>query len=110
MQELSNLRSSILIPRRSRIDEGLSLVVGYWLFYMVIILKLLIVVAVVGLLRSLKWFRNMGRELDESAYASVKKLMRASEEYGYPPEAGPLFVVLMALLLTLMLPLTPFVR
>ena len=77
---------------------------------MIVLLKLLIVVAVVGLLRSLEWFKNMSHELDESAYASVKKLMRASEEYGYPPEAGPLFIVLMALFLTLMLPFTPFFR
>ena len=77
---------------------------------MIILLKVFIVVAVVGLLRSLAWFKNMSRELDEFAYGSIKKLMRASEESGYPPAAGPLFVVLMALFLTLMLPLTPFFR
>jgi|SwirhirootsSR1_FD_contig_31_4401013_length_478_multi_4_in_0_out_0_1 hypothetical protein len=77
---------------------------------MMILLKLVIVVAVVGLLRSLKWFRNLSREMDEAAYTSVRKIMRASEEYGYPPEAGPLFIVVVALILTLMLPLTPFFR
>ena len=52
---------------------------------MIVFLKILIVVAVVGLLRSSVWFRSMSRELDESAYSSIKKLMSVSEEYGYPP-------------------------
>jgi hypothetical protein len=70
---------------------------------MLIGLKLLIVVAVVGLLRSCQWFRNIGRELDEAVYASIKRIMRASEESGFPPYAGPLLIILTALIFALSL-------
>ena len=53
---------------------------------MVVFLKLLIIVAVVGLLRSSEKFKEMSRELDEAALVSLKRIMRATEESGYPPE------------------------
>jgi hypothetical protein len=61
---------------------------------MIVLLKLLIIVAVVGLLRSSEKFRAIGRDLDEVALVSLKRMMRATEESGYPPET---IVLLMAL-------------
>jgi hypothetical protein len=51
---------------------------------MSVLLKLLIVVAVVSILRSSERFRSMSRDLDEAALDSLQKIMRASEECGYP--------------------------
>jgi hypothetical protein len=59
---------------------------------MVVLLKLLIVVAVVGLLRSSEKFRRMSRELDEAALISLQRLVRATEESGYPPETIPFLI------------------
>jgi hypothetical protein len=69
---------------------------------MMFLLKIVIVIAAVGLLHTFQWFKNIGRDVDEAAYASLKRIMLASEEYGYPPAAGPLLIVLTALLLTLL--------
>jgi hypothetical protein len=56
--------------------------------------KLLIIVAVVGLLRSSQTFREMSREADETALVSLKRIMRLTEEYGYPPETIFLLIAL----------------
>jgi hypothetical protein len=36
----------------------------------------------------------MSREFDESAAVSLKRMMRATEESGYPPETIPFLIVL----------------
>ena len=59
---------------------------------MIVLLKLLIVVAVVGLLRSSEKFRRISQEFDEAALVSLQRLVRASEESGYPPETVPLLI------------------
>ena len=73
---------------------------------MAIFLKLLITVSVVGILRSSQRFRDMSQDLDEAAYASIRKIMLASEECGYPPETLPVLMMLTALLLTLSMTFT----
>jgi hypothetical protein len=62
-----------------------------------LVLKLLIVVAVVGILRSSDRFQSMSRELDDSAISAMKRVMSAAEESGFPPEIIPLLMLLTAL-------------
>jgi hypothetical protein len=62
-----------------------------------ILSKILIAVALVGLLRCSEKFRCMSRELDEQALAAMKKIMHATEEHGYPPHLIPLLMLLTAL-------------
>ena len=64
---------------------------------MIVLAKLLITVALVGLLRTSARFRSMSRELDEHAFAALKRIMNATEEYGYPRELIPLLMLLTAL-------------
>jgi hypothetical protein len=59
--------------------------------------KLLIITAAVGLLRSSPRFQSMSRDLDERAFAALKRIMLATEEYGYPPQLIPLLILLTAL-------------
>jgi hypothetical protein len=66
-----------------------------------ILSKILIIVSVVGLLRCSENFRHMSRELDEQAFSAVKRLMRATEEFGYPPYVIWLLILLTALSLML---------
>ena len=61
---------------------------------MAVLLKLLIVVAVVSILRSSQKFRTMSRELDEAALDSLQKIMRATEESGFPAELVPIMIAL----------------
>ena len=61
---------------------------------MIVLLKILIVVAVVGLLRSSERFRRMSREFDEAALVSLQKLVRVTEDSGYPPETVPMLIAL----------------
>jgi hypothetical protein len=58
--------------------------------------KALIVFSVVGLLRCSGNFRRMSRELDEQVFKTVKRLMHATEESGYPPQLIPLLMLLTA--------------
>ncbi len=60
--------------------------------------KALIVVCVVGMLRSSSWFQSMSRELDESAISALKRIMNVAEESGFPPESIPLLILLTALM------------
>jgi len=62
-----------------------------------ILSKILIAVALVGLLRCSEKFRRMSRETDEQVFSAVKKIMRATEEVGYPPHVIPLLMLLTAL-------------
>ena len=59
--------------------------------------KVLIIVAVVGLLRSWPAIQNMSRETDERAFAALRRIMRATEECGYPPQIIPFLIILTAL-------------
>jgi hypothetical protein len=59
--------------------------------------KALIVICVVGMLRSSSRFQSMSRELDESAISALKRIMYAAEESGFPPEAVPLLMLLTVL-------------
>lgn len=61
---------------------------------MIVLLKLLIVIAVVGLLRSSEKFRTMSREFDEAALVSLQRMMHATEESGYPPATIPVLIAL----------------
>jgi hypothetical protein len=62
-----------------------------------ILTKLLIIVAAVGLLRSSPAIQNMSRDLDEQAFAALRRIMRATEECGYPAPLIPLLILLTAL-------------
>src|SRR5262245_25049485 len=90
MQESSN--SQIPHALLNAIDLPSAPIVRSFLRMIVVLLKLLIVVAVVGLLRSSERFRSMSTELDEAALASLRKLMLATEESGYPRETIPLLI------------------
>ena len=59
-----------------------------------VLLKLLIVMAVVSILRSSQKFRTMSRELDQAALDSLQKIMRASEESGFPAELVPIMIAI----------------
>jgi hypothetical protein len=71
-----------------------------------ILSKLMIVAAVVGLLRCSSTFRERSREFDEQAFASLKRIMRTTEECGYPPQLIPLLIILTAISFILSMVLT----
>jgi hypothetical protein len=62
-----------------------------------ILSKILIVVSVMGLLRCSARFRRMSREVDDHVYTALKRIMRATEDCGYPPQLVPLLLLLTAL-------------
>lgn len=62
-----------------------------------ILSKILITVALVGLLRCSTRFRLMSRQLDEQVYAAVRRMMSTTEDCGYPPQLIPLLILLTAL-------------
>ena len=64
---------------------------------MEILLKLIIVIGVVGTLRSSNSFQSMSRELDDSAMAALRKIMDCAEESGFPPQIIPLLMLLTVL-------------
>ena len=64
---------------------------------LIVLAKILIIVALVGLLRTSAHFRSMSRELDEHAFAALKRIMNATEEQGYPRELIPILMLLTAL-------------
>jgi hypothetical protein len=72
-------------------DPGLVLILS----------KLMIVFSVVGLLRCSSTFRQRSRELDEHAFAALRRIMRTTEECGYPPQLIPLLIILTAISLML---------
>ena len=63
---------------------------------MLILSKILIVVSVVGLLRCSAYFRRMSRDLDEQAFAALRRIMRVTEECGYPAPLIPILILLTA--------------
>ncbi len=64
---------------------------------LLILSKLLVVAAAVGLLHCSPKFQSMSRELDEQALSAIRRMMHASEESGYPPDVIPLLMLLTAL-------------
>jgi hypothetical protein len=62
-----------------------------------ILSKILIAISVAGLLRCSATFRRKSREFDEQAFSGLKRIMRATEECGYPPQLVPLLILLTAL-------------
>ena len=64
---------------------------------MLLLSKVLVVLAVVGLLRCCETFRSMSRQLDEQAFAALRRIMNATEDYGYPPQIIPLLILLTAI-------------
>ena len=64
---------------------------------MILLSKLLITISLVGILRTSARFQSMSRELDELAFAALKRIMNATEECGYPRELIPLLILLTAL-------------
>lgn len=70
---------------------------SYYTPPMDVFIKLVIVAAAVGILRSFPGFQSMSREMDERAFAALKRLMLATEECGYPPQLIPLLMLLTAL-------------
>ena len=62
-----------------------------------ILLKVLFIASAVGTLWSSTTFRNMSRELDNSALTSIRRMMNAAEESGFPPAIVPLLIILTAL-------------
>ena len=73
---------------------------------MLIISKLLMLIAAIGLLRCSVKFRSMSREVDEQAMAALKRIMRATEDAGYHPHLFPLLMLLTALCFLLSIYLT----
>jgi hypothetical protein len=65
--------------------------------------KILIIVSLVGLLRSCEKFRTGSRQFDEQVFAALKRMMHASEEAGYPAQSVPLLLILSALFFMLSL-------
>ena len=59
--------------------------------------QVLIAISIVGLLRCSESFRRMSRELDEQVFTALKRTMRATEDYGCPPELIPVLMLLTAL-------------
>jgi hypothetical protein len=63
----------------------------------IVVSKILIVISLLGLLRCSPKFREASRELDERAFAVLKRMMHATEDTGYPAELGPMLILLTAL-------------
>ena len=68
---------------------------------LLILSKILIVVSVVGLLRCSEKFRRMSREMDEQVFTALKRIMRATEDSGYPRHLIPVLIALTALMFML---------
>jgi hypothetical protein len=62
-----------------------------------VLAKLLIIASVIMLLKSNSRFQTLSRELDETALLALKRMMRVSEDYGYPPAFVPVLTLLTAL-------------
>jgi hypothetical protein len=73
---------------------------------MLLVTKILIIVAAVGLMRSSPAFQTMSRDLDERAFAAIRRIMHATEECGYPASLVPLMILLTAFSFMLSLYLT----
>jgi hypothetical protein len=77
----------------------------------VLLAKILFLIGVVGLLRSVPQFRTMSRALDEDTLGVLKRVIRSAELNGYPPEFIPVLMLLAVLTWIVVTQLTgPFVR
>ena len=63
---------------------------------MLILSKLLIAVALVGLVRCNSTFVAQSREFDERVFAALRRIMRITEDSGYPPQLIPFLIILTA--------------
>lgn len=63
---------------------------------MLILSKILISISLVGLLRCSSTFREKSREFDEQAFAALRRIMRVTEDSGYPPQLIPFLIILTA--------------
>ena len=63
---------------------------------MLILSKILISISLVGLLRCSSTFREKSREFDEQTFAALRRVMRATEDSGYPPQLIPFLIILTA--------------
>jgi hypothetical protein len=61
-----------------------------------ILSKILISISLVGLVRSSPTFREKSREFDEQAFAALRRIMRVSEDSGFPPQLVPFLIILTA--------------
>ena len=73
---------------------------------MELVAKLLIAVCVAGILRTSRRFQSMSRELDESAYSALRRVMRTAEDSGFPPEIVPLLMLLSTMVFMLAMGVT----
>ena len=83
----------------SNVDEGFRLIVRCSPVLEedeFVLNELLIVAGVVAILWSFPRFRTMSRELDESVLMALKRIMRVSEDHGYPPTFIPILMLLTA--------------
>ena len=80
---------------KSRIDAGFSL--SYDFVPVEFLSKLLIVISLTGLVRCSSTFRTKSREFDERAFAALRRMMRVTEDSGYPPQIVPILILLTAL-------------
>jgi hypothetical protein len=58
--------------------------------------KILLILSVIGILRCSDRFTRMSREFDDEVVTSVRRIMRATEDHGYPPHLIPLLILLTA--------------
>lgn len=63
---------------------------------MLILSKLLIAISLVGLVRCSPTFMAQSREFDERVFAALRRIMRITEDTGYPPQLIPFLIILTA--------------
>jgi hypothetical protein len=64
---------------------------------MLLLMKILLIASAVGTLWASPHYRAMSRRLDEAALGSIRQMMWAAEESGFPPILVPLLIGLTAL-------------
>jgi len=72
-----------------------------------VLAKLLLIASVVMLLKGHSRFEAMGRQLDETALLALQRMMRVSEDHGYPPAFIPIVTLVTALTFMLSMYITP---
>jgi hypothetical protein len=74
---------------------------------MEILLRLVIVVCVLGLLRTSQQFRALSRDVDDMVLLAVKRVMHVAEESGLPGEVVPILLMLTVLTFMFVVATTP---
>ncbi len=59
--------------------------------------RLVAVAAVLILLKRSSRFQQTNRELDERAFAALRRIVNIAEDYGYPPQFVPFLILVTAL-------------